>query len=338
MRHLTIDELECERSQLEAAVDATPGVDPWCSGPDWQLPVALAFAPTAGRLLLSDESATGFLLLTHHRSAGGPVLGGLEPLWGFGSPVLGPDPGGLVAAAVDELAAVDWRAMVLPGQPPLTSPTGTGGDPGGDPDSERTTLPTALALSELGQVGLGEGITRQVIDLGGGYDAWLGRRSPRFRRNLRRAQAAAAEAGLHIVDVATDAADDLFERLLAIERRSWKGREGSGITGLEMAAMYRAMIARLRSRGRLLAFVAMLDGRDVGYILGGVRVRRYRGLQLSFTADAGRLSVGNLLQAHQLRRLVEDDRADVYDLGMDFGYKRRWADRAETSVTLVVRR
>ena len=114
--------------------------------------------------------------------------------------------------------------------------------------------------------------------------------------------------------------------------------EGSGITGDGMTTMYRLMIDRLRRNARLLALVAMLDGRDVGYILGGIRARRYRGLQLSYTTDVDHLSVGNLLQAHQLQVLADDDRADVYDLGMDFGYKTRWADRAETSVMLVVQR
>ena len=353
MRHVTLDDLDQQWSNLELAVDASCAIDPWCSGPDWQLPVNLAFAPTQPRILLADEISGGYLLLASYRSAaGGPVLGGLEPLWGFGCPVVGPHPGRLVEAALDDVGPLYWRTMVLPGLPPVPDPTAGDGRrqahrvPGGD----GPTLPIAMALSELGRVGLGEGITRRIADLDGGYDAWLARRSPRFRRNLRRAETAAAGAGLHLVDATRDlpapaetgsngsVTDDLFRRLLAIEHRSWKGRDGSGITGVEMTTMYRTMIERLHRRGRLLVHIAVLGGRDVGYIVGGVRGRRYRGLQLSFTADAAHLSVGNLLQAHQLRQLVDDDRADVYDLGMDFEYKRRWSDRAETSVTLIVQR
>lgn len=335
MRPLTWDELDHRWADLEAAVDATPGIDPWCSGPDWVLSVAVGFAPDAERLLLTTDDGTGFALLAAY--AGPPdgggrrsdveLLSGLEPLWGFGCPILGPDPGSVAAELADHLlAAGDARSLLLPGLPPLDDPLAEGG--------RLTTLPIATALSDLGRVGAGRGISRQVADLDGGLDRWLERRSPRFRRNLRRARRLADEADLTIVDAADDA--DVFERILAIERRSWKGLDDSGITSPEMTTTYRTMVDRLQARGRLLANVAVLGGRDVGYILGGLRARRYRGLQLSFTVDAEALSVGHLLQLHQITRLTDEDRADVYDLGMDFGYKRRWADRLEPSTILLV--
>lgn len=346
MDRLSIDELDDRWVDVEAAVDATPGIDRWCSGPDWQLPVGLGFAPEAPRLLLADDRL-GFALLASYREAGTDVIGGIEPLWGFASPLVGPDPGALAKAVGAVLAdEPDWTRVVLPGLPPIRRRRAgeRGGaaapdDGRGPDDGDRTTLPLAVALSTLGRVGFGAGITRQLIDLTGGFDCWLERRSPKFRRNLRRSVRRADDVGVVIEDVAED--HDLFERLLAIEHRSWKGRQGSGITGDGMAVMYRAMTDRLRMRGRLLAHVASLDGVDVGYILGGVRARRYRGLQLSYTndlPDVPDLSVGNTLQAHHLAALTERDLADHYDLGMDFDYKRRWADRAEHSVILVVER
>ncbi len=352
MEQLTIEDLDRRWAEVEAAVDATPGIDPWCSGPDWQLPVSLGFAPAAPRLLLTTDDGRGFALLAGYRDAdGSEVLSGLEPLWGFGSPILGPDPGSVGAELAAHLAAHPggdpttdpvggratgrpWRTLLLPGLPPIPRSTATVAT--ADGPGHQTSLPLAMALSSLGRVGFAAGITRQLVDLGDGYEAWLGRRSAKFRRNLRRAERTAAAAGLTIVDGADDPA--VFDRLLAIERRSWKGRDGSGITGGAMTTMYRAMVDRLRARDRLLVKVAVLDGRDVGYILGGVRGRRYRGLQVSYTGEASDLSVGNVLQARQLAELDRCDLADVYDLGMDFGYKRRWADRAETSVMLVVER
>ncbi len=376
---LSWDELADRWADVETAVDATPGVDPWCSGPDWQLPVAVGYAPDAPRLLLATESGDGFALLSRYRDVdGAELISGLEPLWGFGCPLLGADPGavaGHVARALDRDPS--WDHLVLPGLPPVQGLEGADDDPGlvmaghgegrgGHGEGrggQRTTLPVAMALSSLGRVGFAEGITRQLIDLGDGFDAWLDRRSPKFRRNLRRAERRAAEVGLTIVDADpgdtdptspgqrspgqgdTDPTevDALLDRLLAIEERSWKGREGNGMIGPGMATMYRAMLTRLRTRGRLLAHVAVVDGDDVGFIIGGIRNRRYRGLQLSYVqpddqAGAEDLSIGNLLQAHHLRLLVERDLADVYDLGMDIDYKRRWADRAERSIVLVAQR
>lgn len=340
MHQLSLEELDERSTEVEAAVDATPGIDRWCSGPDWIIPVNRGFAPVCDRLLLASPADDGFALFARYEGHDGdPILSGLEPLWGFGAPIVGATD--TVDRAVATLATVDgWRTIVLPGVPPPDELRSTGADRGAvrEPRPDSPTMATAIALSRLGRVGFAEGITRQVADLGDGYDAWLARRSQRFRRNLRKAAVAAERVGVAFTDVAAE--PDLFARIMAIEHRSWKGREGSGITSLEMSTMYRLMIDRLAARGRLLAHVATIDGEDVGYILGGLRARRYRGLQISYVDDAPieHLSIGNLLQDHQLRLLDADHLADAYDLGMDFDYKRRWADRAETSLTIVVHR
>ena len=337
---ISLDELADLWRHHEAAVDLTPAIDPWCSGPDWQLPVARGFAPKARRLLLVSPAGDGFVLLGRYRAADGtPMLGGIEPLWGFGSPIVGADVGAVAAAAAMVLAGRrDWRVLFLPGIPPVgEGPAGVPARPGASGGQARSeTVAVALALSSLGRVGFGEGITRRIADLTGGYEAWLSRRSPRFRRNLRQAAARAAETGLTICDASTD--PDLFQRLLAIERRSWKGHRHSGITSPEMTTTYRLMVERLSTRDRLQAHIARVGERDVGYILGGIRGRRYRGLQLSYDDEARQLSIGNLLQDHQLRHLDRHGLADVYDLGMDIDYKRRWSDRTETTVTMLVHR
>jgi Acetyltransferase (GNAT) domain len=71
--------------------------------------------------------------------------------------------------------------------------------------------------------------------------------------------------------------------------------------------------------------VARLDGADVGFILGGVIDGRYRGLQLSFAQSVRALSIGNLLQLHEIRSLCSEG-VHTYDLGMDMEYKRAWSD------------
>ena len=45
----------------------------------------------------------------------------------------------------------------------------------------------------------------------------------------------------------------------------------------------------------------------------------------------------DLLQAAELERLAAEG-VRTYDLGMDLGYKRSWADRAVPTVALVLRR
>ena len=338
MKRLTLAELDLAATTVEAVADSTPGIDPWCSGVDWVIPTQRAFAPKADPLILTWQPANSrlpsfALLAAYPTPSGVPLLAGLEPMWGFASPLLSANPETSMPYLVDYLRHHEqFSTIVLPGMP--------------HPDIGSALGARIVSdLSELGPVMMGEGVTRQVIDLtlgdshpGHRFDQWLDRRSSRFRRNLRQAVNRADGAGLRFEDVSQpNDPDGLFERLLAIEHASWKGHQDSGITTSEMDAMYRQTMAKLAGSGRLRAHVAIINGVDVGYILGGVRARRYRGLQISYTQAASRLSVGNLLQAHQLHLLCAHNEIDVYDMGMDMQYKQRWADRGDETVTFVVR-
>ncbi len=333
MIQLSFQELLDQWADVESAVDATDGIDQWCSGLDWVIPVATGFAPRGKRLFFKSAHGNGYAILGYYRRDDLIFLSSIEPLWGFASPIFGSDLESLSTELCEALDELDgWSILILPGLPPHPHPL---------------TKAITKALQPLGVSIYTEGITRRVADLTGGYDEWLAARTSRFRRNLRQAESRGRRAGLSILDVSND--DNLFDRMLEIERRSWKGEDGSGITTPEMSAMYRTMIDRLSERDRLQAFVAQLPAdqketpgaviqRDVGYILGGIRQRRYRGLQISFVDQHRGLSIGNLLQHHQIRHLINNDLADHYDMGMDFDYKQRWADHGETSITLVLHR
>lgn len=309
---------------IEEMVDATPGIDHWCSGPDWVLPAHRAFAPEAEPLIVSLPH--GRALLARYDIDGSMTIGGLEPLWGFACPIITPHPTTFADELFDVLADdPGWRRLVLPGFP----------------DDLELLRTIGLPFTRIGRVGAGEGIVRQVTDLAqegccehDPFDAWEARRRPKFRRNLRRAHQRASEAGVRFVDTADG---DLFDRILRIERTSWKGREGDGLCSPTMGPFYAEMTERLGERGRVRATIAQHRGRDVAFIIGGVRNGIYRGLQLSYASDVADLSLSHLLQRHTIASLV-DEGVTAYDLGMDMEYKRQWADRAVPSLTLVVER
>jgi CelD/BcsL family acetyltransferase involved in cellulose biosynthesis len=177
-------------------------------------------------------------------------------------------------------------------------------------------------------------MTRRLADLRQGLEAFLARRSPRFRRNLRQAERRWQTAGLD-VELVYGGGAEVIDRCVAIEHRSWKGSEESGLTDAKFAAFYRALAERLEGERRLRVGFARHQGCDVGFILGAVREGRYRGLQLSYDQRFASCSVGNVLQLRQMAALVDEGVVD-YDLGMDMAYKQSWADRALTTRTLVV--
>jgi CelD/BcsL family acetyltransferase involved in cellulose biosynthesis len=178
---------------------------------------------------------------------------------------------------------------------------------------------------------------RYVIDLGTGVDTFLGRRSSNFRRGLRKARARCERAGVELVAAhATTGAEGLstFERILEVERRSWKSRAGAGIDQGRMGDFYRLMSERLGAGSRHRCWFARLDGQDIGYVLGAVRGSHYRGLQFSYDHDHAQLSLGNVMQIEQMHHLVAEG-VTHYDLGSEAHYKQRWADRIETSPVLL---
>lgn len=315
---MTLPELQARALEYEHAVDATPGIDPWCSGPDWTLSVRAGFAPDTETLVLERDG--GFAVLSAYQlETGRRMFAGFEPLWGFACPLVGASIESVAeTVALRLMEEPNWERLVLPGFPD-------------DLDLARRA---AGPLSRLGEVGGTTGIVRQIARLDG-LDDWLGRRSRTFRRNLRNAGRRADDAGLEIIDVSTN--ERLFERLLAIELTSWKGKQGDGIATEHMSEFYRSLIPRLQHQDRCRCLVAQLDGADIGFVLGGIRGLRYRGLQLSYAAHAAELSVGHLLQLNEISRLCAAG-VEIYDLGMDMDYKQAWSDYTEASVTLVVER
>lgn len=316
---LAADQLDAHASAIEAAVDATPGIDHWCSGPDWVFPVLRGFATEATPFVVQTDD--GYALLASYPTEDGSVfIAGFEPLWGFACPLVGPRPELLARAVADDLQTrPDWERLILPGLP-------------ADGNLARTM---AGPLSVLGNVGAAVGITRVVATVRD-FDQWLAGRSRSFRRNLRQAERRASDEGLTFETVSDD--QDLMDRLLTIERLGWKGKLEDGITSPSMTTFYRAMIQRLQEAGRCRAVVARLDDGDVGFILGGERGPRYRGLQLSYAESASHLSVGHLLQLQEMRRVCSSPSIELYDLGMEMEYKTQWADDQEPSITLVVDR
>lgn len=305
----------------DRAVATTPGIDPFCSSTDWSFAAAAAF-PQWGPPTVTGVGAAlvGTRPLRH--DDGLLVRYGLDPLWGFATPVVGPaaDAGRAVA---EHLADLRWDACVLTGQ---------------DRDLPLTRAVVA-ALADRFDLGMGPEEHRMRADLAPGFDAWLARRTPRFRQRLRRLEREAESHGLRLEALDPHGPPEaVLARCCAVEERSWKGAQGSGLTDPVLATFYRAALGRLGPGGRIRALVAVLHGEDVGFVLGGVRGGTYRGFQLAYDAAHEQLGLGHLLQAAQLRALDAEGGIATYDLGMRMPYKERWADRVDTTFALVVRR
>ncbi len=328
MSHLSFEELSAEAARYDEAVIRTPTIDHFCSSSLWILPAIQHFSPASRPFVFRSRDT--YLTFAHTRySDGTRVVHPLEAMWALASPLAGGNPAELVELLVRSLTDDDsWDIALISGI------------------GDRSELWQKLVpeLSRRFSLSRGSATRRYIARLASGVDGFLANRSTGFRKNLRKAEKRARGAGLRFENadnpdnpdnVEAGEVDASFDRLLTIERRSWKGQRGVGIDGDPMGSFYRAMNRRLVERGARRLLFATLDGADVAYIFGGLFGDTYRGLQFSFDHRHADLSLGNLCQLEQIRRLC-DEGVPNYDLGTEVRYKKRWGDRVFTTSSFFV--
>src|SRR5262245_54598 len=254
--------------------------------------------------------------------AGFPYIEPVELAWGLAAPLIGGEPAPLVADVVQVLdERRDWQLAIFSG---LT-------ESGPQRKALEAALPTRWERRR------GTPTLRHVASLAGGLDGFLGRRSRELRKTLRKTLRSASRAGVVFEPIVAGDADALYARIQEVELRSWKSRQGVGIGAGPMRAFYGSMLPRLLAKSQHRLIFARQADRDIGYILGAVFEREYRGLQFSYDDEVARLGIGGLLQYDQVAALC-DERVERYDLGTEMDYKRRWAEEImETEMLVLVR-
>lgn len=310
--------------EFDQAVAITPEIDRFCSSSAWILAAAEALMPP--RAPFSFRGLHGFFAAMRGvHPAGFPYIEPVELAWGLAAPLIGGDPAALAGEVAAMLAARrDWQLAILAGM--------TADGP------QRRALERELpARWERRR---GTPTIRHVASLEGGVDGFLARRSRDLRKSIRKSLRAATAAGVTFTSVRADSpagAIALYDRIQAIEAASWKARDGVGISTGPMRAFYQLMLPRLCATDQQRTVFAERDGEDIGYILGAVLDREYRGLQFSYDDDHAELGIGSLLQFHQIVALCEEG-VERYDLGTEMDYKRRWAEELmETEMLVIVR-
>ncbi|MGH9318585.1 MAG: GNAT family N-acetyltransferase [Vicinamibacteria bacterium] len=315
---LSFDDLETSAPEYDDVVLGSSTPDRFCSSSFWILPAARHFSPRAIPRIFRRSGS--YVVLGRSST----WLHPLEAMWGLCCPLVGGEPEETVELFLQVLEREsDWDAALVTGL------------------SEASPLWRRLlpALARRYAVDRGPMTRRYVANLEDGVEGFLRRRSPGFRRNLERAARRARRMGLtfEVADAVRERPRESFERILDVERRSWKGVAGTGIEDEPMRSFYGDMNHRLLGRDRRRLMFARLEGKDVAYIFGAVFADGYRGLQFSFDSRLSSLSLGNLCQIEEIRRLTELG-VRGYDLGSEVRYKRRWGEKVVQTASLVIHR
>ena len=229
------DELELVARAWDDAVDRTPDADEFCASSIWSFAAAASFPEHEPPVVVSDgHSFAGMRRATGEE--GTRLLLGLDPIWGFATPMVGhPVQAARLLAA--RLRLDDHDVAVVTGQ-----------------RTDGVGLQCLVqVLGDRHRLLQGPAELRLRADLSGGLEPWLARRSSRFRQRLRQLRGRAADAGVGVVDCSALPPDDALDRILEVEVRSWKGEEGTGLATSEQVtqvstAVTEALAAQLREQ------------------------------------------------------------------------------------------
>lgn len=318
--------LEAHDSSWNRMALRTRQADPFSCRSEWQLSYHEAFQPD--RNLYLRHTSNGLIAFAELKRPGGfGIFTPVEAHWLFGSPLLGAEAIDLLEDAMIELGTVHRGRL----RPPAFVISGL--------------RPKGVMLNNLSRR-LGRYFELRFhadellcgASLSGGLDGYLSRRSANHRRNLRKQDRRARGKGVEFERMlpTTDSdAHALYERMLAVEQQSWKGINSCGMAEHPAREFYRTLLRRLARAQSARIMFARHDGRDIGFIFGGLADGVYRGQQFSFVHDWRRDGIGNLLQLEQLHWLCEEN-AKRYDMGPVMDYKRHWTEQNYHAQTWVL--
>ncbi len=328
MTRWSLGDLDRNSETFDAAAARLAEGDRFCSSTSWILPAHQVLHLKRHSWIYAGAGGWVALAIGHFRGIG-PLLEPLEAFWGLASPFVGHDLEGLV----EEFAAFHFNSGAAR-VPLLLS---------GIPERSALLRQITRVFGAHRDVSLVARTHRFVGRLSEGLDAYLERRSPRFRRNLRAARRRTANEGVDF-EYATPPASGadaevtrLLSRVLDVEKRSWKGRDGHGLVEPSFLAFYHAMLSRLIARQRIRTLFARREGEDIGYAFGAVFAGTFRGLQMSFDDRFRHLSLGNCMHQELIERACTEEGCDAYDLGADGRYKERWADENTVLFRVLIR-
>lgn len=306
-------------------VTRTNGVDRYCSSSRWMLPAYDAFS--AQESIVSINLDGGNAIFQEATLGNGQrALLPLEAIWQLGCPIAASSPRDAMKSLIETLLinSPSWDFALICGIEPSSALR------------HAFRFHCERTFTKFRRLDDAE---RDIIQLQDGDESWLARRSPGFRAKLRRACRQSEDADVTFMKLNPRGRESglaCFERLLEIERASWKAQENTGLLGEPMRTFSKKVLVDAAIREELYVIVAQKSGVDVGFVYGALFDRCYRGLQMTYASECASISLGNVLQYRMIQWMTNTDCLE-YDLGSALPYKARWSDdRRHTEAYLVI--
>ena len=167
-----------------------------------------------------------------------------------------------------------------------------------------------------------------VSDLGGGFEAYLGRLSSNVRQQSRRLLREGERAGAHFELVGVEQATDVFNHLVKLHQERWTldGKQGV-FAAPRFTEFHRNLIEQWLPRGRAVLARLSLAGDPVAVLYGFVTRKKFDFYQSGVQRETGGLlkSPGNLAHLLLMRALTERGITEYDFLRGSSSYKQRLA-------------
>jgi CelD/BcsL family acetyltransferase involved in cellulose biosynthesis len=172
-----------------------------------------------------------------------------------------------------------------------------------------------------------------ILRLDGGWEDFLKKRSKKFRKNYRRHLEECEEAGIGVVkESEMKSHDDVMDRLLSVESRSWQGKKGRSDIK-ENKRFFERIIPKLLESAEADIVWAYKDGTPLSFALSLIGNNRAFGYIMGYDASFRDLSLGNVAIYHAMGNAC-DKGIKVYDLLTDRNesWKKHWTDDHEITL------
>jgi CelD/BcsL family acetyltransferase involved in cellulose biosynthesis len=181
-------------------------------------------------------------------------------------------------------------------------------------------------------VGAWESQRSPYLSLPSDYEELLIGKSAQFRANLRRRRRQLERLGrLTFERVTTES--NLLECLdegFELERRGWKGREGTAISQDGATRAFYTELARESARnGRLCLSFLRVDGRPIAFHFGLIDGGIYYVPKLAYDESLKGCSPGLVLLEEAIKRGIADGLLGYDFLGAEAEWKNRWSSSAK---------
>ncbi len=308
---------------------STGQTDPCCCAPSWNLAFHKIFNPASRVFYFAEDD--GLVLFTEHFLPNNTIyIGPVDDSWMFGRPILG-----FMATEIFDYALNEWHKKYGTCLPPIALSSMI--------DNDGFCINFFLRFRKKFDFLRLNAMVEGCASLRGGVDGWLSRRSANHRAKLKKAAKKARANSLEFVryrPASREEAEPLYQRMLKVERKSWKGIEHCGMAEAPSRQFYNELMGRQALNGDALLIFAQQDGEDLGFIYGGVCGPYYRGQQFSYVNNMAHLSLGNLMQWEKVKWLCELGlmRYDMGPItGPRMGYKSHWTEIQKESQVWLMR-